>query len=797
MDFNQNKLTKTEWNSIEKPISKKEKYITNLIINGFNNVNICLNKSLSIMTYLKVEYSDVLDKYIYRKYLQNDLLNIYKKYKFENYVKNNEGEINIKKADVIRFNNTDKLLIQNKGEIIEFIIITLVSKLFKYNIKNDKKWLTYYYSILRIVDFNIHLFNNEFKSQLKNVIIFYKKQIKICDIIENGVNVIEKNKYVFNYCDDKLYDHQKELFTHCKNTNPKLIQYIAPTGTGKTMSPLGLSNNYRVIFLCAARHVGLSLAKYAISAQKKVAFAFGCNDAEDIRLHYYAAKDYTVNRKTGGIGKVDNTVGNKVEIIISDIKSYLPAMYYMLAFNKRENIILYWDEPTITLDYEQHDFHSIIQKNWQNNLIPNIVLSSATLPQFEDMQQTICDYKTKFENSEIYTIVSHDCNKSIPLINKKGNIVMPHYLSKDYSQIINICKHCEKYKTLLRYIDLSECIKFILYVNENKNYKSEIYSLENNFESVESITMSKIKLYYLKLLANIKTDIWEKTFTYLNESKQLYHKSNIHIVTSDAHTLTGGPTIFLSNNVNKIARFCLQEAKIPDILITKLLKVINYNNSIKNKINNLQKLYEDGTKDDESKEKKMTDGRVAPEMKRLLNEIKTLEECIETVELDPVYIPNSNSHLSKYNINIDNEKIPFTCDIDENIIEQIMLIDDIENIWKILLMMGIGVFMLHSSDNYIEIMKQLAQEQKLYLIIASSDYIYGTNYQFMHGYISKDMGNMSQEKCIQSMGRIGRNKIQQDYSIRFRDDELIYKLFNEEQNKPEVVNMAKLFNNSV
>lgn len=797
MDFNQNKLTKTEWNSIEKPISKKEKYITNLIINGFNNVNICVNNSITIMKYLKVEYSDVLDKYIYRKYLQNDLLNIYKKHKFENYVKNNEDKITIKKADTIRFKNTDKLLSQNKGEIIEFIIITLVSKLFKYNIKNDKKWLTYYYSILRIVDFNIHLFNIEFKSQLKNIIIFYKKQIKICDIIENGVNVIEKNKYVFNYCDDKLYDHQKELFTHCKNTNPKLIQYIAPTGTGKTMSPLGLSNNHRVIFLCAARHVGLSLAKYAISAQKKVAFAFGCNDAEDIRLHYYAAKDYTVNRKTGGIGKVDNTVGDKVEIIISDIKSYLPAMYYMLAFNKKENIILYWDEPTITLDYEQHDFHSIIQKNWQNNLIPNIVLSSATLPQFEDMQETICDFKTKFENSEIYTIVSHDCNKSIPLINKKGNIVMPHYLSKDYTQIINICKHCEKYKTLLRYIDLSECIKFILYVNENKNYKSEIYSLENNFESVESITMSNIKLYYLKLLANIKTESWEKTFTYLNQSKQLYHKSNIHIVTSDAHTLTGGPTIFLANNVNKIARFCLQEAKIPDILISKLLKVINYNNSIKNKINNLQKLYEDGTKDDESKEKKMTDGRVAPEMKRLLNEIKTLEECIETVELESVYIPNSNSHLSKYNINIDNEKIPFTCDIDENIIEQIMLIDDIENIWKILLMMGIGVFMLHSSDSYIEIMKQLAQEQKLYLIIASSDYIYGTNYQFMHGYISKDMGNMSQEKCIQSMGRIGRNKIQQDYSIRFRDDELIYKLFNEEQNKPEVVNMAKLFNNSV
>ena len=40
-------------------------------------------------------------------------------------------------------------------------------------------------------------------------------------------------------------------------------------------------------------------------------------------------------------------------------------------------------------------------------------------------------------------------------------------------------------------------------------------------------------------------------------------------------------------------------------------------------------------------------------------------------------------------------------------------------------------------------MKKLAQNQKLYLIIASSDYIYGTNYQFCHGYLSKDLGNIN------------------------------------------------------
>ena len=796
MNFNQNKLTKTEWNSIEIPINDKEKSICKLISSGFNNVNISINNSQSLMAYLKISYSETLDNYIYNKYIQDDLIAIYKKFNKAHYTKKNNNNISIKKADTIRFNNTDKLLSQNKNDIIEFVIMDMVYKLFKYEKKKDtKKWLFYYYTISKIIKFNIHLFNNIFKNELQNILNNLKETINLTEIIGFGVEIIEKNKFIYKYCDDKLYDHQKELFTYCKYPNPKLIQYIAPTGTGKTMSPLGLSEKYKVIFLCAARHVGLSLAKYAISMQKKVAFAFGCNDAEDIRLHYYAAKDYSINKRSGGIGKVDNTVGDKVEIIVSDIKSFIPAMYYMLAFNKKEDIILYWDEPTITLDYDEHEFHTIIQKNWQENLIPNVVLSSATLPQYEDMQETISDFRCKFDNSEIYTIVSYDCNKSIPLINKKGYVVMPHYLSNNYDDITKISKHCDKYKTLLRYIDLNECINFVLNINTNKYYKSDKYSIENNFDSVDSITMSNIKLYYLKLLANIDDKHWNNIYSNINSNKKIYHKSNIHFVTSDAHTLTGGPTIFLAEDVNKIARFCLQEANIPDEVTSKLLKAINYNNTIKNKINTLQKLYEDGTKNDENKEKKMADGRVAPEMKRLLNEIKELENCIETVQLDTKYIPNSIEHLSNYDIN--SNDIPYTSDISDDIIEKIMLIDDIENIWKILLMMGIGVFTTHTSSSYIEIMKLLAQEQRLYLIIASSDYIYGTNYQFVHGYIGKDMGKMSQEKCIQSMGRIGRNKIQQEYSIRFRDDELIYKLFKEEENKPEVINMAKLFNNSI
>ena len=167
---------------------------------------------------------------------------------------------------------------------------------------------------------------------------------------------------------------------------------------------------------------------------------------------------------------------------------------------------------------------------------------------------------------------------------------------------------------------------------------------------------------------------------------------------------------------------------------------------------------------------------------------------IKTANLNDLFVPNKLTHLKKWADNIETQN-PFTSDVDEETIASIMLLKDVEDSWKVLLLLGIGVFTEHKSIAYTEIMKKLADNQKLYLIIADSDYIYGTNYQFCHGYLSKDL-KLTQEKIIQAMGRIGRNNIQQNYSIRFRDNEQIKVLFTkiESEDKLEVVNMNKLFN---
>jgi hypothetical protein len=165
---------------------------------------------------------------------------------------------------------------------------------------------------------------------------------------------------------------------------------------------------------------------------------------------------------------------------------------------------------------------------------------------------------------------------------------------------------------------------------------------------------------------------------------------------------------------------------------------------------------------------------------------------IKSATLNETFVPNKKLHLDKWAEGLYTNDA-FTSNVDDHYVSEIMALNGVDDLWKILLMMGIGVFINHDNITYTEIMKKMADEQKLYMIIASSDYIYGTNYQFCHGFISKDL-DLTQEKIIQAMGRIGRNNIQQTYTVRFRDDSQITKLFTSNTDKPEVINMNVLFN---
>lgn len=875
MDLKQRKLNRSEWDSIEIPVPKSENDILNMIVQGYHDVNIRINNNNSIFSYLKIEFSEKMESYLFNKYFRERTASIEKELK-----KNNPEYKPMKIDSDIKLNSIDRLRLERFDEktlfvndIYENTLLTNIEKFLENKKSNVTKLFHYhYFTLYKLIRNNINKLNVHIKNLVDIVLSMFEDVISLSTIIENAVEFIEKNQNILKYGDLTLYEHQKDMFTACKAPNAKLVLYMAPTGTGKTLSPIALSEGHKIIFVCAARHVGLALAKAAISVNKKIAFAFGCSCADDVRLHYFAAKVFTRNRRTGGIRKVDNSVGDNVEIMICDIKSYLPAMYYMLAHFPADNIIMYWDEPTITMDYSEHDFHSTIRKNWKKNTIPNVVLSSATLPKLNELTETIPDFLNSFPEAEIVNIVSHDCKKSIPIVNKDGLVVLPHYLAEDYDKTKEIADHCENYLTLLRYFDLKEVVEFITFVNSN-NYGNSRTLIERHFETLNDLNMKNIKRYYIFLLKNIMDNYWGVIYTHFKQirrprifendtidpkgnkiikarsigpgtsrntsqnslsgssltrlsSQQVSQPtvkpgtSGVYFTTKDAYTLTDGPTILISDDIEKISRFCIQQANIPSLVMDEIMKKIEYNNyineklfalesevdiikeeqekKIKNEINDTPGSRKNYGRKKSSKDSRKINRDVPEELlnkgtiTKLTQQINELRSMIKSAALNDAFIPNRKMHQDKWAQGLDTQDA-FTSNIDESVVSDIMALKGVDNTWKVLLMMGIGVFINHENITYTEIMKRLADEQKLYMIIATSDYIYGTNYQFCHGFLSKDL-NLTQEKVIQAMGRIGRNNVQQTYTVRFRDDEQILKLFTSETEKPEIINMNRLFN---
>ncbi len=386
--FSQGKLTKSEWNNMEIPVSSDELDIIKLIKDSYHDVQKKYNKNVSMIGVLKTSSYEEMHLHLYKKYFEESINEMIKKHKISavpachsatttdtvksKNVKQGQGQNSIKKIDAIRIKNNEDGI--NLKTVYEFTILRICKLLLdkkaiwnKYkqdksqnnnNSKSDNddedddededdgndiascSWMSYYYALMVNLKNNIEHVNTHVVAFVKHLLELCEDDLDVFHFIKYSEYYIEKNHLCTKYQDIGLYEHQKQIFTHCKVPNPKLILYIAPTGTGKTLTPIGLSEKHKIIFVCAARHVGLALAKSAISIQKRIAFAFGCRSVDDIRLHYFAVKEATRDWKTGGIRKVDNSIGDNVEIMISDIQSYLHAMFYMNAFNKPEDIIL-------------------------------------------------------------------------------------------------------------------------------------------------------------------------------------------------------------------------------------------------------------------------------------------------------------------------------------------------------------------------------------------------------------------------------------------------------------------------
>ena len=735
------KLTKAEWEAIEHPVSPQELEILRFLQKAYRQTDLVENALPTLYTFLKVDVSPTMDKNLYEFALTG------------------KPPTGANKATAIRLEQSAKHM---SKEIYETILLALVA-----DFERGKDRLRDYYSLFVMQNLRVRLPNPLVKARVQTLLDTYSPNL--VELVHRSAEIIERNPYAYKFQDLSLYPHQKQLF----ELAPGLVWLTAPTGTGKTLTPIALAEKYKVVFVCAARHVGIAFAKSCYAVGKKVAFGFGCTGVEDVRLHNSAAVEFERNKRTGAIFKVNHAIGDLVEVTVSDAHSlkHVLAWWRIQKDFDPTNMVLYWDEPTIGLDRADHPLHPVLREVWSENYIPYVVLSSATLPHPTDVPLLLVNYRARF-GLDVHPIHTYDSKKSIQLLNSDNEVELPHNQCPTYPQLQACAAHIDTHRTLLRYLDLDAVVGFL------KRVKADV-----PFTAVGEVTPSAVKLLYLKALQAMPEEGWPATFTGEQSCRRKVYPSTIRVSREDAHTVTEGPAIYLAEDVQRVGQFCLETAKIPPSVMGVLLKNMEVNNATRGKMARLQKEIEDANSADAAKEKKMADGRVSPAVKKLQEELARL--MLLPVVLPFAYIPNSAEHLARFGV-----RGGFESNVDADIAVKI-LETKVDDMWKLLLLMGIGVFM-QTDEDYVEIVKELAAKQKLFLIIADSDYIYGTNYQLSHAYIAKDLV-LSQQKVVQALGRVGRGKLQQAYTVRVRHPTMLTTLFMPETHKLEASLMNQIF----
>ena len=80
MDLDQQKLSKSEWNNIEVPVSESEKKILEIILQGYHDVNIRINETSSLLSHIKIENNPSIELELYKKYFEPKIESLKKKY---------------------------------------------------------------------------------------------------------------------------------------------------------------------------------------------------------------------------------------------------------------------------------------------------------------------------------------------------------------------------------------------------------------------------------------------------------------------------------------------------------------------------------------------------------------------------------------------------------------------------------------------------------------------------------------------------------------------------------------------
>ena len=216
MDLKQNKLSKTEWESIEKSVDNNEKKILKMIVDGYEDVNIRFNEPQSLNNYSQLNQSNEMDYFLYKKYFETLMMSKLSKYTNGTHFGKYECKMNIgklkklKSSETVRIQILEKNIELNKSSIFEFLLIDLYAELVK-NVKKRKNYAFYLYTIIQLRKAQITNINIYVLDIINYAVEYVNSLTSLSNIITNAYAFIEQNKYLLKYEDRTLFNHQREL----------------------------------------------------------------------------------------------------------------------------------------------------------------------------------------------------------------------------------------------------------------------------------------------------------------------------------------------------------------------------------------------------------------------------------------------------------------------------------------------------------------------------------------------------------------------------------------------------------
>ncbi len=437
-----------------------------------------------------------------------------------------------------------------------------------------------------------------------------------------------------------LYKCQLELLELTKTSKSFLGFYKSNFGSGKTTATIGVVANQIngdgiVIYCCASDAVRHTVCQLAYNASIKFAIANVFKDTIRITNNNLCKQD---KERKLVIADYVTTLE-----ILCDSTKYLPN-------NKFEDIILIVDEPTDGAD-EPNNIKTKYFSRIFYHCPRRTLLVSATLPSEEELSPYVKIFKQRFGDITVKHILSKDVKVGCEIILRNGTSYTPHSDCKTSEEIVKVIEKLRTNQFLGRLYTAN-----ILYSLLDAMEEAEI----DNLPDIDSLFMNSANLNHncikdtaitlLEILSNQQDEVIEVVC----QCKSSYSRQDIYkdtevdkkfdlklLGTRDAHKFMG-PTLLVGDDPFKLSETCFNSL-LKDEDATRIIN--NYRKAQENEKKAMAKFTKQLEKVATSKSEK--EDKLTKEQKQ-----KEIQDMMESIDVKIGFPPwkqiNTHSHVVKY-----------------------------------------------------------------------------------------------------------------------------------------------------